>query len=93
MDKELRDRWVAALRSGRYKQGKWDLRDGDKFCCLGVLADLVDPEGWEGCSWNDCFVYVPSTILPEDKCRVLAVMNDHQSLSFSEIADYIERNL
>ncbi len=31
---------VAALRSGRYKQGKNQLRRGDRFCCLGVACDL-----------------------------------------------------
>jgi hypothetical protein len=39
--------WVAALRSGRYTQGKEYLRDRDnRFCCLGVYCDLVNPDGW-----------------------------------------------
>lgn len=38
--------WIEALRSGRYKQGMHVLRDGDKFCCLGVAADLAGAE-WE----------------------------------------------
>lgn len=29
-------RWIKALRSGRYKQGKHVLRRGEKHCCLGV---------------------------------------------------------
>lgn len=32
--------WVKALRSGKYKQGHMRLRDGDNFCCLGVLCDI-----------------------------------------------------
>jgi hypothetical protein len=45
--KAIRRRWVAALRSGDYKQGKGFLRtkgkgkQADKFCCLGVLCELA----------------------------------------------------
>lgn len=50
MNKEVKEKWLAALRSGSYKQGRGVLReqcqDGDKFCCLGVLCDIVAPEGW-----------------------------------------------
>ena len=52
MRRELRDRWVAALGSGEYRQGRQRLRcrepggDGYEYCCLGVLLDLVDPGGW-----------------------------------------------
>lgn len=47
---------VDALRSGEYQQGKGRLRDGNKFCCLGVACDVFKREtsigGWdelEGC--------------------------------------------
>lgn len=53
--KDIADRWVAALRSGEYRQGKGALRIGDEFCCLGVLCDIVkDDVGveWDG-GWFD----------------------------------------
>jgi hypothetical protein len=44
MNQEIKKKWVAALRSGKYKQGTGKLKkstpDGDRFCCLGVLCDL-----------------------------------------------------
>jgi hypothetical protein len=40
MKPEVKAKWIAALRSGEYKQGRGVLRDGDTFCCLGVLCDL-----------------------------------------------------
>lgn len=40
--------WVAALRSGEYTQTGYVLRNGDSFCCLGVLADL------QGAEWKPC---------------------------------------
>lgn len=44
MDEELKAKWVAALRSGKYTQTKGTLRDDRGFCCLGVLLDV----------WGDC---------------------------------------
>ena len=50
MNKEVKQQWVAALRSGEYKQGKNALRrqyEGEdaEFCCLGVLCDLAVKAG------------------------------------------------
>lgn len=44
---ELFEKWVSALRSGKYEQGKSRLRCGCKFCCLGVACDLYDPTRWD----------------------------------------------
>lgn len=41
---EMAKRWTDALRSGEYEQGKDWLRKGDRFCCLGVLCDVVGVE-------------------------------------------------
>ena len=41
MKTDIKKLWIAALRSGKYKQGRGRLRDGNKFCCLGVLCDLA----------------------------------------------------
>ena len=39
-------KWVAALRSGKYKQGKNCLKDSTGgFCCLGVACELFVQEG------------------------------------------------
>lgn len=46
VDAELKSRWLAALRSGEYKQGRGALRVGDKYCCLGVLCNLYDSSCW-----------------------------------------------
>lgn len=41
MDKKIKAKWLKALRSGKYKQGKKVLKTKNgKFCCLGVLCDL-----------------------------------------------------
>ena len=40
MNKEQCKRWIEALRSGKLMQGKYVLRKGNEFCCLGVAAEL-----------------------------------------------------
>ena len=52
-DFDLLTRWLAALEGGTYKQAKWQLRDGDGFCCLGVACDLYDPSKWRDGGWRD----------------------------------------
>ena len=42
----LVNKWIDALESGEYQQGRGKLRTKDnKFCCLGVLCDLAVKEG------------------------------------------------
>lgn len=47
MKTEIKEKWVAALRSGKYKQGRQLLRnlEEDSWCCLGVLCDLAIKDG------------------------------------------------
>lgn len=45
MPKELLAKWLAALRSGEYRQGQDLLYNGDsdeqgQYCCLGVLCEI-----------------------------------------------------
>lgn len=41
MNQEIKNQWVAKLRSGEYEQGYNALRSKDnKYCCLGVLCDI-----------------------------------------------------
>ena len=47
MDKQIKAQWIAALRSGQYKQGHEFLRRDNEFCCLGVLCDLYDATQWQ----------------------------------------------
>ena len=53
MNKEIKEKWVKALRSGEYRQGRGYLRkekndNPNKFnyCCLGVLVNEVLEGEW-----------------------------------------------
>lgn len=96
MDKKLKAEWVAALRSGKYKQAKGKLLNPKTggMCCLGVLchicgvapkfmANNTDVQG-EGLAPLD-------SLSIQDRYR-LAEMND-EGKRFRTIADCIEANL
>src|SRR4051812_403851 len=101
-DEALKTRWIEALESGQYEQGRHCLRHKNQFCCLGVLCDLMEPEGWEhpfddlgrcehrGCNTMPDFD-MASSVVNFDSLGRLAQMNDEGS-SFVEIADHIRRN-
>ena len=41
MNKKLATKWVNALRSGKFKQGKQHLLNEEgRYCCLGVLGTI-----------------------------------------------------
>lgn len=41
MPRETLEKWLAALRSGQYKQGAEALCSEGRYCCLGVLQYVV----------------------------------------------------
>lgn len=98
MDPALKSKWVEALRSGEYEQGKHNFELGGKFCCLGVLCKVagkptrlpVKGENWD---------FVHNIIQDHGLMETLYEMNDGgyfiapEQKSFREIADYIEANL
>ena len=107
MDKELKAKWIAALRSGKYKQGAGELKTSENsFCCLGVLADVIAPDDWMTCPDTDRPIgnskvsatgdgfYIKYKYLDDQDIQAkLAKMNDSRDYSFTDIADYIEENL
>jgi hypothetical protein len=68
VDKELRDKWVAALREeGKYQQGRRLLKEGDRWCCLGVLCDISGLGKWIEIA--GLAVFEASNVLPEEQCQ------------------------
>jgi hypothetical protein len=100
--KEFLQKWITALRSGKYKQTKGCLRDGEGFCCLGVGCEIYDPNGWSGNN-EGVYTYGRNMIFLPPDIRFLAGISDRQEVdltalndndkSFMEIADYIEREI
>lgn len=64
MEAELKQRWVAALRSGEYAQTDGRLNGDGRFCCLGVLckvmgAEFEDAEGFDSEGLDYSYENVP----------------------------------
>mgnify|MGYP006898466107 CR=1 FL=1 len=109
MDKKLKKRWVAALRSGNYRQARESLIDRSgsraRYCCLGVLCRVSGAEFslYSGCAefpsgnLTNTGTLGPDILdevgLYETDAEVLMEMNDTEKKSFKEIADYIEKNI
>ncbi len=103
MDANLKAKWVTALRSGKYLQTQGSLYKENKYCCLGVLCEVMGlPRDWEDGSyyyystqyhWERSDTSVPEPVLPMEEQNRLIRLNDEEGCTFSEIADWIEANL
>lgn len=101
-----RELWIAALRSGEYKQGRGQLVSGNRFCCLGVACDVF----WKNnpgkivktpISYGGHIISLPEIVQEwyglsgacgsfDHRADSLLVRNDDKRQTFSEIADLIE---
>jgi len=112
MNAEVKQLWVAALRSGAFVQGRDALfPTGGGHCCLGVLCELharhtcctfsrLDGylgesetlpgavRAWAGLSTPD-----PTVATSDTSVLKLSTANDDLQLSFSQLADVIEKQL
>ena len=98
MNKQLKQKQIDALTSGEYSQTRQVLCNSEGYCCLGVLADIVDPNKWVSATKYDfgdsVKIIYPSNEwlnhigLPIDICSSLAHRNDAGD-SFGVIAKYI----
>ena len=103
MDKQIKEDWLEALRSGEYQQGTGFLEKDGCNCCLGVLCRVLEIEG-EGESMAGETVYFDgycatlsdrlllTAQISDDLAMELAAMNDGGT-TFEQIADYIEAEL
>lgn len=68
MNPKVKAKWVAALRSGEYKQGTGQLRYRNEFCCLGVLCNLHAKEHPRiAAKQVDSTSYMKSSFLPPSR--------------------------
>lgn len=109
IDPVMKESWIAALRSGKYKQGKGALQNNGCFCCLGVLSEIMDVPKEEVCTGYYEFAFfdgagklfhnrsVPpggAFGLDGETITELWIMNDNSDQkSFAQIADWIDANL
>lgn len=107
MNKEVKDKWVAALRSKKYKQAKETLTDLEGgFCCLGVLCDISGMSEWnekgeyldddallpkEVRMWADMQSCTGSIPIPVTK-NILQWLDNHEEEIETEFTDLVGMN-
>ena len=100
MNKSIKKKWVAALRSGEYKQGMFAMCNRGEYCCMGVLCDLLPKPAKKGVYY---FRRGQAAELPNAMAMNMAgissltvdllVGQNDNGATFSEIAEYIEARL
>lgn len=108
MNKEVKAKWLSALRSGEYKQATHFLYDNQKdgYCCIGVLCDLSPDWDWASPDVDNCTGIVPDRVagwagMEDEYChltyrgkkRDASGLNDDVGLTFAQIAYLIEEQL
>ncbi len=92
LEPEFKAKWIAALRSGEYKQGmNWLLKE-DKYCCLGVAGAICNIstntlESHSTLSGSIDFAVIPRTIkgnaVPGSAVSFLTSRNDGNTSSIN----------
>jgi hypothetical protein len=98
MDQKVKEKWVKALKSGKYKQTKGQLKNRDSYCCLGVYCKItnkrISMDGMGLIVNNENTNYTPlEKEIGRENVGNLWRLNDDEKLTFPEIALYIENGL
>lgn len=106
LPKQLKNKWIKALRSGKFKQGNGILKRKNykndyEYCCLGVLAEISGCKIKTGGTFLESKSISNVSKIPEfmrgSKDRsvpeMLANRNDSGRWSFIRIANWIDKNL
>lgn len=108
LPKRFKERWIKALRSGKYKQGTMMLynKETDCYCPLGVAGVLcgIEPERMNCYATLESFeeenipIALSTRIITLEKQYNLIVekiigFSDREKKSFNWIAGWISRNL
>jgi len=100
----LQTKWVEALESGEYPQGRLCLKSADGYCCLGVANEVMGIKSHKD-EMDDIFYYGEDSVYPNSTYKqiglkdgfgsfgetCLASQNDNGK-SFKEIAELIRKH-
>lgn len=99
---EFIKKWIGALVSGDYAQGREALKSHDKrYCCLGVACEVAGRKSkfipvyglykFGAETVNISFRFQKTIGLTDEDVSTLIVMNDNQKKSFKEIATWLRK--
>ena len=95
MKQNILQKWVRALRSGRYKQVQTKLKHTDhkgvtRYCCLGVLCDLYSKE--KGIKWKGDAYINRTGVLPTAVIRWAGLENSNPKITRINNASQLNDN-
>lgn len=120
MNEKIKQKWINALRSGKYKKGYAYLKKGDCYSVIGVLCDIAAEEGigvWVETTYSYFLDNISKSVctLPASVREwaeltdnegyydiyvnygngrtTISDLNDIKDLTFTQLADIIERSL
>jgi hypothetical protein len=85
-NKENIQKWVEALRSGKYVQATGALHMGDGFCCLGVACEISGKGWWRGLYYETNGGDENKSVLPKDVVDWLGVEDDNPTIVREEFS-------
>lgn len=100
LTKKNKEKWLKALRSGKYQHGTGQLRYEDRFCCIGVYCEIFKIP-YDGVNTRieaspdivgESFYPGVDEVLGFSVVKELTNLNDRNK-DFSKIIEYIEQNL
>lgn len=99
VNKKVIRKWLKALRSGEYKQGRHALNTNDQYCCLGVLCELAVKEKvvtkykdeWTTHAVYDGEMYALPACVRDwaelDSCNPCVIFKNRSEVSLAELND------
>lgn len=105
MNKKIKEKWVKALRSGKYKKTTSCLHNEKGFCCLGVLTDLYI-KSHKIAKWKhdnkelDKLLFVTYNksekemeLLPERVMKWSGLEEDNPTIEMNTLSSYNDENM
>ena len=77
MKKHVARKWIAALRSGKYRQGKNKLQAGNAYCCLGVLCKIAPKYVQKRIIFTKKNQLIGGTLYTQNPVKEWAGLKDH----------------
>ena len=94
------EQWAKKLETTAATQGTsrlFDVRE-QSYCCLGILADMADPQGWDNSGdWRGFRTQLGYHLSPQwlssRQQDTATYLNDDGKLSFPEIAVWVREGM
>ncbi len=98
MDKRIKAKWLAALRSRKFKQTHGQLREDEpikgtsSYCCLGVLCEILKEDYSPGAGTPPLCV-LEKAGLTQKQADTLADLNDSDKGDIQEVDVHFTSNI